>query len=159
VSVPPAALAGHAFLRGMPAGQVAVLAQAAAEVSVPAGYRFFEEGGLARSFWLITAGHVALDLYVPGRARLILETVGDGGVIGISWLSPPREWQFGAEAVRPTTAFQLDGATVIRECDRDPELGYQVTRRLMAVAESRLQSARIRMLDLYAPPAGAGGAA
>jgi CRP-like cAMP-binding protein len=147
--VSPSVLADHAFLRGMPAEDVARLAETAAEVSVPAGHRFFEEDGEAGRFWLIRNGHVALDLHVPGRRRLIVETVGGGDVIGLSWVSPPRRWQFGAEAVEPTAAFELDAAAVRARCDSYPALGYQITRRLMDVAAARLQATRIRMLDLY----------
>jgi CRP-like cAMP-binding protein len=148
--VSPSVLAGHAFLHGMPAEHVARLAGIAAEVSVPAGRRFFEEGGEAAQFWLIRTGHVALDLCVPARPKLIVETVGGGDVIGLSWLSAPRRWQFGAEAVQPTTAFVLNGAATSALCDRYPVLGYQVTRQLMDVAATRLHATRIRMLDLYA---------
>jgi CRP/FNR family transcriptional regulator, cyclic AMP receptor protein len=147
--VAPSVLAGHAFLRGMPGEHVARLAEAAAEVSVPAGHRFFEEGGEAGQFWLIRTGHVALDLHIPGPARLIVETVGGGGVVGLSWLSPPRQWQFGAEAVQPTTAFVLNGEAVRALCDSYPVLGYQIIRRLMDVTATRLHATRIRMLDLY----------
>jgi CRP-like cAMP-binding protein len=148
----PAELAGHPFLRGLAAADLARLAGAASAVSVPAGHRLFEEGGKAATFWLLTAGHVALDLRVPGQASLIVETLGGGDMIGLSWLSPPCEWQFGAEALEPADAFEMDGRVVIGLCDRYPELGYQITRRVAAVAARRLHATRIRMLDLYGAP-------
>jgi CRP/FNR family transcriptional regulator, cyclic AMP receptor protein len=151
-AVPAAELASHPFLRGLPDGQVARLAEVATSVDVPACYRFFEEGGHARRFWLIRDGHVALDLAVPGRPPLIVETLGAGDLMGVSWLSPPHEWQYGAEALEPTSTFQLDGAAVITRCGSDPALGYQFFARLMTVATRRLHSSRIRMLDLYAAP-------
>jgi len=151
-ATPAPALADHAFLRGMPADDVARLAGAAVAVSIPAGRRLFDEGSPARKCWLLTSGHVALDLHMPGRPSLIVETLGRGDVIGFSWLSPPHEWQFGAETVEPTEAFELDGATVMALCDRHPELGYQLALRLLAVAVRRLQATRIRLLDLYAAP-------
>lgn len=89
---------------------------------------------------------------MPGRPNLIVETLGRGDVIGFSWLSPPHRWQFGAEAVEPTEAFELDGATVMALCDRHPELGYQLALRLLAAAVQRLQATRIRLLDLYGAP-------
>jgi CRP-like cAMP-binding protein len=150
--VSPQLLGAHAFLRGMRAGHVALLAGTATEVSVSPGFRFFEEGGRATRLWLISSGRVALDLDVPGRTRLIVETVGGGDVVGLSWLSPAGQWQFGAEAVQHTAAFELDGAAVSALGDRDPELGSQITSRMMAVAASRLQATRIRLLDLYAAP-------
>jgi CRP-like cAMP-binding protein len=150
--VTAAELGSHGFLRGMPDGYVAVLAQACRATTVPAGHRFFAEGGPADRFWLIGSGHVALDLDAPGH-RLILETLGKGDLLGLSWLVPPYEWQFGATAVQQTMAFELNADTVRAACDQDPGLGYQLLRRVMPAASSRLQAARIRMLDLYASPA------
>jgi CRP/FNR family transcriptional regulator, cyclic AMP receptor protein len=149
-----AAFAGHAFLRGMPAGQVALLAGVAAPISVPAGRRLFDEGAPAENCWLLTAGQVALDLPVPGRPNLIIETLGSGDVIGFSWLSPPHQWQFGAQVLEPATAFELDGPAVQALCDDHPALGYQLAMRMLAAAVRRLQATRIRLLDLYGPPGG-----
>ena len=145
-------LAGHPFLRGLRPGQLGRLAAAATAVRVPAGHRFFEEGGRAVKFWLIMSGHVALDLDVPGRAPLIIETLGGGDLIGLSWAAPPHQWQYGAQAVQPTDAYEFDAPAVILACDADPELGYHLIRRLMAVAAQRMHSSRIRMLDLYGTP-------
>jgi CRP/FNR family transcriptional regulator, cyclic AMP receptor protein len=145
-----AELSGHAFLRGMPGAYVAVLAGACQGTAVRAGQRFFEEGGTADRFWLIVSGHVALDVSAPGRSRLIVETLGRGDLLGLSWLVPPYEWQFGATAVQDTMAFELNAPAVRAACDGDPGLGYELLRRVMPAASSRLQAARIRMLDLYA---------
>jgi len=146
-------LAGHPFLRGLGREQVVALAGAATAVEVPAGHRFFEEGGRAARFWLIRTGHVALELDLPGRAPLIIETLNAGDLVGLSWASPPHEWQYGAVAVQPTQAYEFDAGAIIRACDADPGLGYQFIRRLMGVAAQRMHSSRIRMLDLYASPA------
>jgi CRP/FNR family transcriptional regulator, cyclic AMP receptor protein len=151
-------LAGHAFLRGMPPADVALLADAAVAVAIPAGRRLFDEGAPAENCWLLTAGQVALDLPTPGRPNLIVETLGSGDVIGFSWLSPPHQWQFGAQVLEPVTAFELDGPTVQALCDAHPGLGYQLATRMLAAAVRRLQATRIRLLDLYGPPGGVGGA-
>jgi CRP/FNR family transcriptional regulator, cyclic AMP receptor protein len=147
-----AELADHAFLRGMPPGHVAMLAAVAKAVSLPAGQRLFEEGGQARQFWLISTGHVALDLHVPGKPRLIVETLGDGDLVGLSWTTAPRLWQYGAEALQQTAAFELEADAVLALADRDPQIGYQLTTRLMGVAAQRLHATRIRLLDLYSAP-------
>jgi CRP-like cAMP-binding protein len=157
-AAPASALADHAFLRGMPAADVARLARAAVAVSMPAGHRLFDEGAPAEKCWLLTAGQVALDLHMPGRANLIVETLGPGDVLGFSWLSPPHQWQFGAEVVESAEAFELDGATVRTLCDSHPELGYELVLRFLAAAVQRLQATRIRLLDLYAAPSDNAGA-
>lgn len=145
-----AALGAHAFLRGMPASYVAVLASACRMTTVPEGHIFFSEGGAASRFWLISTGHVALEVQSPGHGRLIIETLGQGDLLGLSWLAPPFQWQFGARAVQDCQTFELNAAQVRAACDQDPGLGYQLLRRVMSAASSRLQAARIRMLDLYA---------
>jgi len=147
-----AGLADHPFLRGMSADCVALLGAAAVAVSVPAGRRLFDEGAPADKCWLLTRGNVALDLHMPGQRNLIVETLGSGDVIGFSWLSPPHVWQFGAETVEPTGAFELDGAAVTALCDTHPDLGYQIALRMLAAAVRRLQATRIRLLDLYGMP-------
>jgi CRP/FNR family transcriptional regulator, cyclic AMP receptor protein len=147
------ALADHEFVRGMSPEDVELLSGAAVRVSIPAGQRLFGEGATADKCWLITAGHVALDLHrQPGQPNLIVETVGRGDVLGFSWLAPPHRWQFGAQTVEPTTAFELDGPDVMALCDGHPELGYQFALRMLAAAVRRLQATRIRLLDLYGAP-------
>jgi CRP/FNR family transcriptional regulator, cyclic AMP receptor protein len=148
--VSPTALAEHGFVRGFSEQHIARLAGAATLVTVEPGHRFFEEGGHANRLWLIRTGHVAMDLHVPGPRGLIVETIGSDEVIGLSCMSPPFQWQFGAEALLPTTAFQLDAIAVLEMCEADPALGYQLARGLMAVAAHRLHATRVRLLDLYA---------
>jgi len=157
--VAPNDLAAHPFTSGLTSEQLGRLALVAISVEAPAGHRFFEEGGPATSMWLISTGRVALDLRVPGREPLILETLGPGDELGLSWLSPPRQWQFGAQAQLSVSALELDCAAVLSLCESDHELGYQISRRLLSTAISRLQAARIRMLDLYGPPAARTGSA
>jgi len=72
--------------------------------------------------------------------------------VGLSWVAPPQEWQYGAQAIQPTTAFELDGAAVLALCDSDPVFGYHLSRRLLTVAAERPHATRIRMADLYAAP-------
>jgi CRP/FNR family transcriptional regulator, cyclic AMP receptor protein len=142
------ALVGCQFLGGLPEAQLGTLAGAATLVSVPAGHEFFRVGTVARQFWVIRAGQVALNVDAPGQGPLTVETLGRGELVGLSWFLPPFQWQYAARAVQPTEAFEFDAAQVRRHCDEDPALGYQVTRRLFAAAAARLQATRTRMLDL-----------
>ncbi len=141
-------LGDQPFLRGLPAGDLARLADTTVTISVPAGHRLFEAGSRAEKFWLLTTGHVALDVGLPGRARLDVETLGPGEVLGLSWLSPPYQWQVNARATEPVTALQLDGLAVIALCDSKPAFGYQLTRRMLEVSERRLQATRRRLLEI-----------
>ena len=146
IEVNAAALAAHSFLRGMSHDQLGVLAEAARDVSFPARYRLFEDGGNATRFWLIQSGHVTLDLHIPGEGPVPIETIGMGELLGWSWLFPPYRWAFGAVAAGPVEAFEFDARAVRACCESDPVLGYELTTRLAHVVARRLQATRIRLI-------------
>ena len=150
--VTPAELGGHAFLHGMADRHLAAISRACWVAPLRAGHRLFEEGGTAQRFWLLQSGQVALDLHSPERRGLIVETLGPGDLVGLSWLVPPYQWQFGATAVQDSVAFELNAIAVRAACEEDPVLGYALLRRVMSAASSRLHATRVRLLDLYGAP-------
>src|SRR5260370_21062951 len=88
-------LGAQPFLRGLPDDHLATLAGLCRHVAVPSGRRLFDQDARADRFWLIDAGQVVIDTTVPGRGRLIIETLGRGDVTGVSWLlPPPYQWRF-----------------------------------------------------------------
>jgi CRP-like cAMP-binding protein len=143
-------LGSQPFLRGMAPQQIAALAECCAHVTVPAGQRLFEEGAMAKQFWIIDAGQVQLDASVPGRGRVKIETLGRNDVLGLSWMLPPYQWRYGAVTPAGMQAFAFDAAAVRAACDADPVLGYELSRRFSAVVVRRLQATRARLLEAYA---------
>ena len=146
IEVTAVALAAHPFLHGMSHGHLAVLADAASDVTFPAKHRLFEDDHGATRFWLIQSGHVTLDLHVPGRGRMNIESIGMGELLGWSWLFPPYRWAFGATAVTAVEAFEFDAPDVRECCSADPELGYELNQRVARVLAKRLQATRIRLI-------------
>ncbi len=145
-------LRAHPFLAGMPESSLARLAAYARPVVWHPGQRLFRAGRPAERFWLVRGGEVLLDVAVPGRGDVGIESIGAGGVLGWSWLYPPYRWQFGAVAVQRSTAVEFTAAAVRRLIDSDDGLGKELTTRFMAVVVDRLQAARSRLLDLYGYP-------
>ena len=123
-------------------------------VGFEAGETLFREGEPADVFYVLRRGRVALELYVPGRGPLTIETIDSGQVVGWSWLFPPHNWHFDARAVAPVRAVAVDGACLRGKCDEDPALGYELMQRFSAVLLDRLNATRLRLADLYG---GAGG--
>lgn len=80
---------------------------------------------MARNFWLIDAGQVALGTLVPGDGRVVIETLGRGDVVGLSWLLP-YQVKLGAVTTQSMRAFECDAAAVRAACDADRALGYAV---------------------------------
>ena len=154
IEVTAAALAAHPFLHGMSHDHLAVLADAASDVTFPAKHRLIEDGHSATRFWLIQSGHVTLDLHVPGRGLMSIETIGIGELLGWSWLFPPYKWAFGAVTASPVEAFEFDARAVRARCAADPVFGYEVTHRVARALSKRLQSTRGKLITASIQPAG-----
>jgi CRP-like cAMP-binding protein len=152
MTVPVNLLATHPFLAGLPERFLTLLAWRATQQAWTAGHDLFLEGGVADRFWLIESGRVVLNLHVPGRGGIVVETLGPGQVLGWSWLFPPYRWHFGATAGERTEVIEFDAPSVRGLCDAEPELGYELCRRFMQVMVDRLQATRVRLLDLYGSP-------
>ncbi|GAB2838957.1 cyclic nucleotide-binding domain-containing protein [Actinocorallia aurea] len=140
-------LAGHEFFRGMPGGQLSVLATTATPVTFEQGERIFREGGNADRFWALMSGQARLDLLTPGRGHIAVEFYGRGSILGWSWLFPPRTWRFGAVATMPVTALQFDAALVRTHGAANPGLGTELNTRFTQVILGRLQATRLRLID------------
>jgi CRP/FNR family transcriptional regulator, cyclic AMP receptor protein len=145
-------VAGHPFLAGLPASTLGLI-QGAATVRIFAiGEYLFREGEPAESFFLLDRGRVALETHAPGRPAHLLESVGPGGVVGWSWLVPPHRWFFDGRVLDDVSAVVVDGVLLRAALDEHPDAGYEVLQRVTHVLYERLQSARVRLLDLYGDP-------
>ncbi|MGV9249706.1 Crp/Fnr family transcriptional regulator [Streptomyces sp. NPDC003710] len=139
------------LLRALLADHRQRIMRLARDVSFPPGTRIFDEGARANRFWIIRTGSIELDTHVPGRRRAVIEILGPGELVGVSWLFAPHVWHLGATAGTPVRAHEFDAAAVRSLCDADPVLGQAVTRWAGDVLAHRLRSTRTRLLDLYAP--------
>lgn len=104
-------------------------------------------GHPADRVYLVEAGQVALE--VQGR---ILQTLGPGDMVGLSWLEPPHRWKFDARAVEPTRTLHLDAQELRVLMARDEALAARIYRQVNRALTQRLESARLRLLDLYGGP-------
>ena len=120
-------------------------------VHYAAGDRILTQGEPAHTFYLLRSGSVALSFYVPGRGGVIIDTLDGGDVLGWSWLFEPYQWQFDAEARDDVAAVAFDGICLRTKCDADAQLGYVLVQRFAKFMLTRLQSVRMRMLDIYGP--------
>ena len=145
-------LAGLRVLADLSPAHRDLVDAAAVLVRFGARERLFHEGTRAEGCWLIHTGCVALDLSIPGRGEVVVQTLGPGDVLGWSWLIPPYEWHFGAITTRETTATKLDTGQLRRLAIEDPRFGYALALTLFQACVQRLQATRARLLDLYGSP-------
>jgi CRP-like cAMP-binding protein len=142
-------LAEHPFLKGLAPSQIELIAGCASNVRFNKGDYVFREDEEADRFYLIRHGLIALDVFVPQRGPVTIDTIQEGEVLGWSWLFPPYRWHFDARALQLTRAVAFDGKCLREKCDKDSRLGYELVMRFSQIIMQRLQSARLQLLDLY----------
>lgn len=144
-----ALLREHPFFEDMEEAALATLAGCAWNERFESGQTLFREGGAADRFYLIRHGRVALLTHGGSRGWLTVATLGDGDVLGWSWLIPPYRWEFDARASTATRVTTFDGACLRNTCERDPRLGYALVKRFAGELARRSAAARLQLLDIY----------
>ncbi len=142
-------LAEHPFFADLVETDLDLIARCGQNVHFRSGETIFEEGRSADLFFVIRHGRVGLSLHSPQSGELLIATVGDGDVLGWSWLFPPYRWTFDARAMSETSAVALDGACLRAKCEDDASLGYRLMKKFAQLAQRRLQETRLQLIDLY----------
>jgi CRP-like cAMP-binding protein len=142
-------VAEHPFFEGLAAEHLQLIVGCASNVRFDAGQFIFREGEEANQFYLIRHGRVALEIAAPQGPPITIQTIGEGEILGWSWLIPPYHWHFDARAIELTRATALDGKCLREKCEQDHDLGYELLKRFAHIMDQRLQATRLQLLDVY----------
>jgi CRP-like cAMP-binding protein len=142
-------LAQHPFFAGFSAEHSRLVTGCARNHRYDAGKYLFREGGFASEFFLIRHGRVALEIIAPGQTPIVFETLGEGDIVGASWLVAPYRWMFDARAVALTRAIGIDAECLRGKCEADHHLGYEMMKRFLPILVQRLDATRLQILDVY----------
>jgi CRP/FNR family transcriptional regulator, cyclic AMP receptor protein len=144
-------LGDSALLTGLAPEFLGILAQHARARRLAENEVVFRYGERAHHFYLVTQGHISVEVAAIEGPALQLQDLGPGKVVGWSWLIPPHRWSFQARAKTPAEIIELDGDAVLRECEANPKFGYELLKRFSALMSERLQHARQRMIEEWRP--------
>ncbi len=142
-------IAEHPFFAGLEPYYINLLTGCAANVRFDSGTYIFKEGEEANEFYLIRAGKVALEIFPPQRKPIMLATLGDGEILGWSWLLPPYQWKCHAHAIEQVRAIALDGRCLRGKCEQNHDLGYELLKRFAQIMELRLAATLLQLVDVY----------
>lgn len=142
-------LGNHAFFRGLEPDDLKLIAGCASNVHFKPDSYLSREGERADRFFAIRKGTIAVEINVPDRGPVTIQTMSEGDVFGWSWLFPPFQWQFDTRAQNEVSATAFDGACLRKKCDEDPRLGYDLMQRLARLVVNRLAATRLQLLDIY----------
>ncbi|HEX6146774.1 MAG TPA: cyclic nucleotide-binding domain-containing protein [Acidimicrobiia bacterium] len=121
-------------------------------VGLSKGEILFEEGGAADTFYIISEGRVGLEMTSPGKMPMVIQTLGPGDLVGLSWFFAPHRWNWRARALSDTTVVAFDAAEVRKRCRENRDLALEVLGVVSAELAARLHRTRIQLLDLYKAP-------
>ncbi len=142
-------LAQHPFFKGLTSDQLNLVASHAATVHYGPQQRVFKQDTTADKFYVLREGKIAVEVPSIGGEPLTIQTLGEGRVLGWSWLIPPYRWLFDARATAPSTVIVMDGEQLRRECENDPRLGYELLKRFAVLMAERLNAARLAAIKQY----------
>jgi CRP/FNR family cyclic AMP-dependent transcriptional regulator len=144
-------LATEDFFSGLATESIEFLATHARVRSLKDQQVVFHYGERARSFYLVTKGHISVEVAAIEGPVLQLQDLGPGAVLGWSWLIAPHRWSFQARASTDAEIIEFDGEAVLAECEANPRFGYELLKRFSALMSERLQHARQRMIEEWRP--------
>jgi CRP/FNR family cyclic AMP-dependent transcriptional regulator len=142
----------HPFFADLEEGFCNLVCGCAKNVRFNAGQYLFREGETADQLYLIRHGRVALEIAAPDRGPMTFQTLGEGEIVGVSWLIPPYRWAYDAKALELTRAIAMDATCLRDKCDEDHDLGYDLMKRFMPIVLQRLHATRMQILDIYGTP-------
>ena len=140
---------GSGLLAELTDEQLAALDPLAHDVELAADEVLFKADEAASHFYVIESGLVTLELQVAAGPAMVVGSVSDGDLLGLSWLFPPYTWKWSARASAPTKALGFEAAGVRDLMDADHELGYRIVKATAAQMKTRLTGVRLQLMDLY----------
>jgi CRP/FNR family transcriptional regulator, cyclic AMP receptor protein len=142
-------LSEHPCCRGLSETDLQLITGCAKNLRIDPGDYLFHEGDDADWFYIVRHGRVALEVAVPGRVPVVIQTAGEADVVGWSWFFPPYRWHFDCRAVELTRATALSSACLRRKCEEDPRFGYELLKRLGQIMVEQLETTRLQLIDVY----------
>ena len=139
----------HPFLADLTEAECEVVAGCAKNAVFEPGVYILREGQPANAFHLIRHGRVAVEIYAPRRGSHVLQTLGPGEILGLSWIVPPYRSTSDARAMEQVRTFSFDAVCLREKCEKDPALGYALMKRFVPVLVQRMSAARLQALDMF----------
>ncbi len=137
----------HPFFKDLPSEYIDFIVGCTIHKVFKAGEVILKEGESADKFYLVRSGKVAI--YIAQPQEITIQTIGEGDILGWSWLIFPYRYRFSAKAVENTRVLALDGKCLREKCEKNSDLGYELLKRLVNIFTERLEATRIQLLDLY----------
>ena len=144
-------LSSHAFFKGLDTDFINHLANSASSRQIKKDEILFNQADHADKFYLLRSGQISIQIPAIMGPVLEIQVVGEGQILGWSWMIPPYRWNFQARALEDSELLEFDGKAILAHCEEDPKFGYELLKRFTALMSERLSAARQKMMDQWNP--------
>ena len=143
-------LKGSELFEALEAGHLEKVSVLCRGGSYREGMMVFKEGDEATELYVLTGGRVALEMEVrpvPNRPAIptAVEVVTKGECFGWSALVEPYVYTSSARCMTNCTVLAIKGDMLRKAMSDDPDLGYQVMKKLTQLISLRLAHTRLRL--------------
>ena len=139
----------HSFFKNMEEEYLELISGCGENETFRAGEFVFREGGTADKFYIIRHGGVALELHMPGKDPLIIQTRRDDDVMGWSWFIPPYRWEWDARCLQVTRVVSFEAQCLRDKMENDCQFAYGLMKRFLPIIHDRMSAARLQLVDMY----------
>jgi CRP-like cAMP-binding protein len=137
------------FAAGLTPQTLAELAGIATSQAFAPRSVIFREGTTCPDVFIVQTGHVALEMYVPGRGAVRILTVGEGELLGWSALLGNGNMTATAMTLENVHLVAISGTKLRQLCESNPAMGVRVMQQVAAALSQRLVATRLQLLDLF----------
>ena len=145
-------ISAQPFWKGLNPQYLHVLKECSGCATFGIGEAILRSGFEAEYFYNITRGHISLEMFMPGKGIVTIQTIGPGEPLGWSWFFPPYRWHFSANSCDITDALVFDARKLREYAAENHDFGYDLASRIGQVMLRRLQATRRRLVEYHAGP-------
>jgi CRP/FNR family cyclic AMP-dependent transcriptional regulator len=142
-------LAAHPFFKGLAPRYLKLILACAARETFKAGEFLCRDTEEARKFYVIHHGRVSVEIYRARRGPVVVQTLGEGEVLGWLWFDQPYHWHLDARALDLTRVISLDVKCLFKKCEQDHEFGYELMRRYAHHLAVQFRATKAQLADFY----------
>ncbi|EIC28154.1 MULTISPECIES: Crp/Fnr family transcriptional regulator [Methylomicrobium] len=144
-------LSAHEFFSGLGDEALEFLSKCSNVQAIKKGQILFRQGENADKFYVVRSGRITVQMPAILGPPLEIQTLGQGQVLGWSWLISPYKWTFQSRAEEDSEVLQFDGTAILARCEREPKFGYELLKKFAGLMSVRLDAARLKMMDEWNP--------
>jgi CRP-like cAMP-binding protein len=134
----------------MDTNHLKVLAAIAKEVEFGANAIIYRRGDAGQAVYLIEDGEVVIEMEIPGKGLMVMNTLGPGQFFGWSSLFPSERKMAWTRTTKTTLTIAFDANQLRAACKANHELDYALVRRAAESTANRIKMNRQQLNDLFA---------